>query len=325
MRELRQQVRQYADAPFPALVEGESGSGKEIVASLLHAQSSREACPFLALNCAALSPSLVEATLFGHARGAFTGAAQAHAGYFEEADAGTLFLDEIGELPLELQPKLLRVLENGSFQRVGETRARLSHARVIAATNRDLRDEVRAGRFRADLYHRLSVFTIRVPALRHLGEDRLAMLTHFARQHAAQTRTSAFSLDAEARARWLAYEFPGNVRELRNIVIRLATKYPGLAVSAGQLSAELAPPARAEGRSPSMIALDDPDHLAASAQTHLEQSRNFSLDVLLQHLEQGYIAAAMRMARGNVSQAARVLGINRTTLYSRMDAYQKDS
>jgi len=164
MDKLRQQIQQYASAPFPVLIEGESGSGKEKVASSLHQLSPRSSKPYLALNCAAISPTLVEPTLFGYAKGAFTGATTARAGYFEEAEGGTLFLDEIGELPLELQAKLLRVLENGEFQRVGETQSRKSNARVVAATNRDLRAEIKASRFRADLYHRLSVFSIAVPS-----------------------------------------------------------------------------------------------------------------------------------------------------------------
>ena len=176
---LRQQITQYANAPFPVLIEGESGSGKELIASALHSQSTRAAKPFLALNCAAISPNLVEPTLFGYSKGAFTGATTSRAGYFEDAKDSTLFLDEIGELPLELQAKLLRVLENGEYQRVGETQSRVSNARVIAATNRDMRQEIRNGRFRADLYHRLSVFTIDVPPLRDLGEDKRMLLDYF--------------------------------------------------------------------------------------------------------------------------------------------------
>ena len=172
------------------------GAGRAVAAP----QSPRAAKPFLALNCAAISPTLVEPTLFGYAKGAFTGATTSRSGYFEDAQDGTLFLDEIGELPLELQAKLLRVLENGEFQRVGETQSRVSNARVIAATNRDLRQEVRAGRFRADLYHRLSVFTIAVPPLRELGEDkrRCSIITRaiYARQSGVQ------AVRARPRSRW---------------------------------------------------------------------------------------------------------------------------
>src|SRR6185436_6148499 len=238
---LRRQIRQYAGSPFPVLIEGESGSGKELVAASLHGQSPRAAKPYLALNCAAISPNLVEATLFGYAKGAFTGAQQSKSGYFEDAGEGTLFLDEIGELPADLQPKLLRVLENGEYQRVGETTTRVSRARVVAATNRDLREEVRAGRFRSDLYHRLSVFELRVPPLRELGEDKLTLLDYYRDLYATKTGSRAFTFDDAARARWMAYAFPGNVRELKNIVIRLTTKYAGYTVGAAELEAEFAP------------------------------------------------------------------------------------
>src|SRR5204863_885824 len=172
----KSQLAQFADSRFPVLIEGESGSGKELVAQSLHRLSTRADKPYFALNCAAIAPTLVEPTLFGHAKGAFTGALANKAGYFEDARDGTLFLDEIGELPLEIQAKLLRVLENGEYQRVGETASHLSRARVIAASNRDLRQEVRKGAFRADLYHRLSVFTLGVPPLRELEGDKLLLL-----------------------------------------------------------------------------------------------------------------------------------------------------
>jgi DNA-binding NtrC family response regulator len=191
---VRDRIDQFASAPFPVLIQGESGAGKERVALRLHEASDRHSQAFLTLNCAAIAPTLIEAALFGHTRGAFTGATGQRTGYFEEASDGSLFLDEIGELPLELQPKLLRVLENGEFQRVGETRPRVSQARVIAATNRDLQAEVRAGRFRADLYHRLSVFTIHVPPLREMGDDRLLLLQHFRDLFARQTGQPPFTL-----------------------------------------------------------------------------------------------------------------------------------
>src|SRR6185369_8551356 len=241
LRRLRSQIDLYAASSFPALIEGESGSGKERVAFALHHLSARSSEPFLALNCAAISPTLVEPTLFGYAKGAFTGAIAAKSGYFEDAGEGTLFLDEIGELPLELQAKLLRVLENGEYQRVGETQTRVSHARVVAATNRDLREEVARGRFRSDLYHRLSVFELVVPALRELGDARLKLLDHYRALYAAKAGAQPFRFDEAARARWLAYPFPGNVRELKNIVIRLTTKYAGYTVGEAELDAEFAP------------------------------------------------------------------------------------
>jgi len=316
MEKLRAQLRQYANSPFPVLIEGESGSGKELAASALHRLSARASHPYLALNCAAISPSLVEPTLFGHAKGAFTGAVGHRAGYFEEAADGTLFLDEIGELPLDLQPKLLRVLENGQYQRVGETQQRISRARVIAATNRDLKKEVREGRFRADLYHRLSVFTIDVPPLRDMGLDRFLLLDHFRRMYATQGRRSSLSLTPEAESRWEHYSFPGNVRELRNIVIRLIAKHDGNPIDRADLEAEL--DSDVTITEPSAMPRND-EQLAALALRHLRDASSFSLDETLRRWELAYIAAAQQLTHGNVSQAAKLLGVNRTTLYNRID------
>ncbi len=319
---LRQQIRQYAGSPFPVLIEGESGSGKELVAASLHGQSPRAAKPYLALNCAAISPTLVEPTLFGYAKGAFTGAANHRAGYFEDARDGTLFLDEIGELPLELQAKLLRVLENGAYQRVGETSTRTSQARVLAATNRDLKQEVRAGRFRADLYHRLSVFTIAVPPLRELGEDKRLLLQHFAEFYARQGGAAPVTLDERAERIWMEYPFPGNVRELRNVVIRLTAKYAGEPVNSEQLLAELDTQSLepAGGTGAAALGADFRGSVEAAKQ-HLQSQRNFSLDETLQRCERSYVEAALALTSGNLSQAAKLLGIHRTTLYSRMQNY----
>jgi two-component system nitrogen regulation response regulator GlnG len=311
MRKLRSQVDLYASSAFPALIEGESGSGKERAAFALHYLSPRAREPFLALNCAAISPSLVEPTLFGYAKGAFTGAVQSKAGYFEDAAEGTLFLDEIGELPVDLQAKLLRVLENGEFQRVGETQTRVSRARIVAATNRDLRHEIRQGRFRADLYHRLSVFTIGVPPLRDLGEDKLRLLDHYRQVFAERSGNPSFVLDEKARARWLAYAFPGNVRELRNIVIRLSTKFAGYTVGPADLEAEFAPPSAGESASPGPL---------DTARAAFASGEPVNLDAALKSVEGSYLDAAIEAAHGNLSQAARLLGISRSTLYSRLEA-----
>ncbi|OGA19970.1 MAG: sigma-54-dependent Fis family transcriptional regulator [Betaproteobacteria bacterium RIFCSPLOWO2_12_FULL_63_13] len=320
LQKLKSQINQYADSPFPALMEGESGTGKELVALLLHRLSWRRSKPWYALNCAAIAPTLVEPTLFGYTKGAFTGATQNKSGYFEDAGDGTLFLDEIGELPLELQAKLLRVLENGEFQRVGETQQRFSRARVIAATNRDLRQEIRKGQFRPDLYHRLSVFTISVPPLRDMDDDRVLLLEHFRKFYAEQARLPPFSLDEGARKAWRDYHFPGNVRELRNIVIRLTTKYAGQKLS----TVEIEPEFDLETPVDNGMGLPaESGTLIEQAQRHLQRERNFNLDNMLQAWEQGYIEAAMKLTRGNVSQAAKMLGINRTTLYSRMESLQK--
>src|SRR5574341_6546 len=301
LAKLKQQVAQFAAAPYPVLIEGESGSGKELVATRLHRLSPRAARPYLSLNCAAISPNLVEPTLFGHVKGAFTGAATTKAGFFEDAADGTLFLDEIGELPLEMQAKLLRVLENGEYQRVGETQRRTARCRVIAATNRDLRRDVRQGVFRADLYHRLSVFTLAVPPLRELGDDKIALLNHF--------RKASFELDDSAIARWMRYDFPGNVRELRNIVLRLAAKYPGQRIGAAELEAEFDTEIEIKGNS-----------IVEQALRELERGGRSDQDETLQTWERAYIEAALKLTRGNVSQAAKLLGINRTTLYSRMSS-----
>jgi DNA-binding NtrC family response regulator len=314
LMKLKSQLAQFAGSPFPVLIEGESGSGKELVARSLHRLSARADRPYFALNCAAIAPTLVEPTLFGHAKGAFTGALSGKAGYFEDAGEGTLFLDEIGELPLALQAKLLRVLENGEYQRVGETASHMSRARVIAASNRDLRQEVRKGAFRPDLYHRLSVFTLGVPPLREMESDKLLLLEHFRRFYAEQSGVQPFSLDEGAERRWLAYPFPGNVRELRNIVIRLTTKHAGRRLAAADLEPEFDLASDMSRASPP----GDGDAFE-QALRHLEHSRGIRLDELLQSLERGYIEAALKLTRGNVSQAAKLLGVNRTTLYSRMN------
>lgn len=316
MEKLRAQLRQYANSPFPVLIEGESGSGKELAAEALHRLSDRHDQPYLAINCAAISPSLVEPALFGQAKGAFTGAIGSRAGYFEDAKDGTLFLDEIGELPIDLQPKLLRVLENGEYQRVGETQPRLSHARVVAATNRDLKKEVREGRFRADLYHRLSVFSVGVPPLRDMGADRFLLLDHFRQRYAQPAKVSGFSFSPEAEARWASYRFPGNVRELRNIVIRLLARYGGRMVSEADLEAELDVEAHDV---PAISIPSDDQKLASMALKHLRETSSFSLDDILRRWEFAYIAAAQQLTHGNMSQAAKLLGVNRTTLYNRID------
>jgi DNA-binding NtrC family response regulator len=301
-------IHQFANTPFPVLVEGESGSGKELVARYIHEQSPRAGQPFFTINCAAFTPELLEAQLFGHAKGAYTGATRDRAGFFEDAGDGSLILDEIGELPLGLQSKLLRVLENGEYYRLGETQVRISSARIIAATNRDLREETRAGRFRQDLYHRLSVLTIWVPPLRQRGNDCLLLLEHFKKIYAINNRP--FELDTKAEQVLLDYTFPGNVRELRNIAIRLSSKYPGRRVSAAQINQELE----------SQITGFSTEASGESGESLKQelQDKSFSLEQRLSDWERRYIITALDMSGGNLSKAARYLGINRTTLYSRL-------
>ena len=322
MQTLITQIRQFADSPFPVLIEGESGSGKERVASNFHRFSKRIKQPYLSINCAAISPMLAESILFGHAKGAFTGANTASAGYFEDVNEGTLFLDEIGELPLEMQAKLLRVLENGEYTRVGETQVRKSKARVVAATNRDLRAEVRAGNFRSDLYHRLGVFAVRVPPLRDLAEDSLILLDHFNTFYARETGEQIFKLDDKAKSRWLSYHFPGNVRELRNIIIRLIAKYAGQTVNEMQLSAEL--DLSRQNEVDGAPAISNTGDLPSYALHHLQNEANVSLDQVLKSWEKAYVDAAMRITHGNLSQAAKMLGVNRTTLYSRIQLQEEN-
>jgi DNA-binding NtrC family response regulator len=305
---LRDLISQFADTPFPVLVQGESGSGKELVAQSLHELSPRAKAPFLTINCAAFAADLLEAQLFGHVKGAFTGAASSRSGFFEDADTGTLFLDEIGDLPLGLQSKLLRVLENGEFYRLGETQPRHSDARIIAATNRDLRTEVQQGRFRQDLYHRLSVLTINVPALRERERDCLLLLEQFKQVYAIGS-LRPFELSDAAKKCLLEYTFPGNVRELRNIVIRLSAKYPGMQVDVDELREEME----------SAIAPVDEDRPEDRGNIQHELlGKSFRLEDRLAQLERIYITTALNMCGGNLSKAARILGINRTTLYSRL-------
>lgn len=334
---MREQIKQFSDLNFPVLIEGESGTGKELVATALHKLSSRNSAPYLILNCAAISPQLMEAQLFGNAKGAFTGATGIKSGFFEDAENGTLFLDEIGEMPIELQSKLLRVLENGEFYRLGETKVRTSTARIVAATNRNLQQEVHKGTFRADLYHRLSVFTIHVPAVRERGEDKLQLLKHFCGVYSNQLKTPAFKFSPDAELTWLHYQFPGNVRELRNIVLRLWVRFPGQEISTLQLHEEFQTPVinpivdvNDESELPNLESEPriefDPDttnEMMAIAALKLQIESEFNLDDVLKKWEQSYIEAALQMVNGNLSKASKMLGINRTTLYSRIQKFDR--
>lgn len=315
---LREQINQLADAIFPVLIEGESGTGKELVAKALHQQSCRNDKPYLIINCAAIAPELLEAQLFGHARGAFTGADKLRKGFFEEAEDGTLFLDEIGEMAYDLQAKLLRVLESGEFYRVGETHCIQSRARIIAATNKSLQHEVNEGNFRSDLFHRLSILKIQMPPVRERGNDSLLLLQHFIQFYADSMKP--VHLDTEAQQAWKAYDFPGNVRELRNIVIRLCTKYPEQTISSSQLLGEfeqqsVLPTGNISNAKQEMF----------SSQLIQQQiaSGELNLNLKLKELEDFVIQQAMELYNGNLSKVAKALQINRTTLYSRMNKNDK--
>ena len=316
MDTVHKQIRQFAESPFPVLIEGESGTGKEMIARAIHENSERADEPYLAINCAAFTPELLESQLFGHRKGAFTGAVDAHDGFFKNAGNGTLLLDEIGELPASLQVKLLRVLESGEYYRVGDTRLLQSNARIIAATNKNLSDEVEAGRFRTDLYHRLSILNIVLPPLRERGNDVYLLLNHFQDEYA--DTVSPFSLDSEAMKLWGNYDFPGNVRELRNIVIRLGTKYPGAVVTAEQLEAELETRLSSSTLSRKASLLGDDEQIRQKMLNH-----DFYLDEVLGEIESRCIKLALEMNNNNVSRAAEALHINRTTLYSRVQKLGK--
>lgn len=227
MRQLQKEIELVAGSELSVLIQGETGVGKELVAEALHAASPRAARPMISLNCAALPDTLVESELFGHVRGAFTGALGERPGKFELADGGTLFLDEVGELALPVQAKLLRVLQSGQLQRLGSDRDHRVDVRLIAASNRNLAEEVRAGRLRADFYHRLSVYPLQVPPLRERGRDVLLLSGFFLEENRSRLGLGGLRLEASAQAALLAYEWPGNVRELEHLLGRSALKALG--------------------------------------------------------------------------------------------------
>jgi transcriptional regulator with PAS, ATPase and Fis domain len=272
-------------------LQGESGTGKEIIARFIHRRSPRRRGPFVAINCAALPETLLESELFGFERGAFTGAEQPKPGHVELAHGGVLFLDEITEMPLTAQAKLLRVLQEREFLRVGGTRPIKVNARVIAATNQDLRSAVRQGRFRDDLYYRINVFDIQIPPLRERGDDILRLAESFLQECAQATGRPSMRLTPAARDALLGYRWPGNVRELRNVLERAAIVCEGTVIDAEHLS---------------LAALEDPPALPS---------------INLQMLERQAIERAMREVAGNKVRAARKLGISRMQLYCRLRKY----
>ncbi|KPC27832.1 Anaerobic nitric oxide reductase transcription regulator [Pseudomonas syringae pv. cilantro] len=221
---LQQEIQLVGNSPLTVLITGETGVGKELVAESIHRHSPRAHQPLISLNCAALPEMLVESELFGHVKGAFSGAVSERSGKFELANGGTLFLDEVGELPLAVQSKLLRVLQSGQLQRVGSDREHRVDVRIIAATNRDLVEEVRSGRFRADLYHRLSVYPLQVPALRERGRDVLLLAGYFLEENRVRMGLRSVRLNSEAQRLLLGHRWPGNVRELEHLISRAVLK-----------------------------------------------------------------------------------------------------
>ena len=314
MLELLAVVDRVASADVPVLITGESGTGKELVARRLHAASQRSG-PFVPVNCAALPGPLLESELFGHERGAFTGAQRAHAGKFERADGGTLFLDEVGELPQELQAKLLRVLEEGVIDRVGSTTRRPVDVRLVAATNRDLVSEIADRAFREDLYHRLSVIPVHIPPLRERRADLPLLVRHFLRTAGApNVRLAPAVMDVFARAPW-----PGNLRELRNSISRMVLLRRGDVLDL----ADLALPGLSAGPAAAPVDASPPGLDLGSARVLVPGAVELpEVPFSLPELEQEIILKAIERHGGNRSAAARYLGIPRHVLLYRLSKYE---
>ncbi|WP_437572373.1 sigma 54-interacting transcriptional regulator [Sorangium sp. So ce542] len=313
MRRLFPVLDRVAKSAPDVLIEGENGTGKEVIATELVQRGARAHKPLVIVDCGAISPSLIESELFGHVRGSFTGASRDRAGAFEEADGGTVFLDEIGELPLEMQPKLLRALASREVRRLGESRVRKVDIRVIAATNRRLEREVNSGRFREDLYYRLSVLTVRVPPLRERKED-IGLLVHcFLNELGAVDKVHLFPPDVIEDMK--RYDWPGNVRELRNYVERRVVLGEGASMGAAAPSERgSAPPGSgppgsgSQGAAPPGDAHDLP---AANIEMPFKEAK----EAIIDRFERDYLAALLEWSNGNVSRAARKAGLDRMYLH----------
>ncbi len=293
---LRSTIRRVADTELAILILGENGTGKEVVSQSIHYLSRRRDEPFIAVNCAAITETLLESELFGHEKGAFTDAHESHQGKFELASGGTLFLDEIGDLSLSGQAKLLRVLEEKVVVRVGGSKPIHTDARVIAATNQNLAEMVRQKRFRQDLYFRLNVVTLVLPPLRERGEDVMLLAEYFLADFCRRAHRKPLKFSAAARTRLEAHSWPGNVRELRNLMERLAYLSTSERIEADELAFILAP--GAESAPP--LPLDLP--LA-------EATDKFQIEYIKRHIER---------ARSNMSEAAKRMGLHRSNLYRKM-------
>ncbi|HPN34262.1 MAG TPA: sigma-54 dependent transcriptional regulator [bacterium] len=294
-------VSQVADTDCTVLIQGESGTGKEMVARAIHQRSSRRTTPMVAINCSALPETLLESELFGHARGAFTGAVKDRRGLFQEAEGGTLFLDEIADLSLPLQVKLLRVLQDGEIRRVGDNQPIHTNVRIIAATNKELEQEVVCGRFREDLFYRLNVIPIHMPALRSRKEDIPHLISHFVDKYAVRMSKPRLDLTAEAMHRLLEYNWPGNVRELENFVERMT----------------------ALNRSPRVQEQDVIQHLSRSGRAVLP-AQPAGIRTLAE-MERDAIAGALRHFQYNQRMTAEKLGISTTTLWRKIKEYGIES
>jgi DNA-binding NtrC family response regulator len=301
LRDVLARVEQVAQTSSTVLLRGETGTGKEMVARAIHINSARESKPFVRVNCAALAPGVLESELFGHEKGAFTGAVARRLGRFEMADGGTLFLDEVGDLPLDVQVKLLRVLQERELERVGGTETIRVDVRIISATHRDLEKQIADGTFREDLYYRLNVFPIVLPPLRDRTSDIPLLGDHFVQKYAAGAGKPVRGMDASAVAALCAYPWPGNVRELENVIERALILARGPEITANDLEFTRRPA---------------PGAPAAAAGRPGDGAR--PLGERLHEQERAAIVAAIDAAQGNIAHAARALGINRSTLYYRL-------
>lgn len=319
MQEIDALSRQVADAQATVLILGESGTGKEMLARHIHAISSRRDAPFVAINCGAIPAELIESELFGHEKGAFTGAVSRRAGRFEMAGEGTLFLDEIGEMPLPMQVKLLRVLQERQVERVGGGKPVPVNCRILAATHRDLRQAITDGQFREDLFYRLSVFPVELPALRDRQADLPAMID-FLQGNLCQQRgfPQGIRFDQDAMASLKNYPWPGNIRELQNFLERLLILYPGQTISPAQLPQQFRQSATQE---PEQEERHRPDFGLRDDVVNSMRQQGFQLKNYLDDLERRFIVQALEASDWVVSRAAAHLGIKRTTLTEKMRRY----
>jgi len=304
---LRRRLGQVADKPLPVLLTGETGTGKEVCARTLHELSGRRG-PFIPVDCAALSSSLVETELFGHERGAFTGATNRREGLVYAARGGTFFLDEVGELPMETQTRLLRLLEQGTYRPVGDQRERTADLRVVAATWRDLRQGVADGTFREDLYHRLSIVELRLPSLRERVDDLDELLDHFMHEACERSGRIPPTLDPNVRVHLRRWPWPGNIRELRNVASYVAAMTPGGRVRMEDLPPTLLrPPPEVPGARVGVAA-------TGSSDVRIDLPYMDARRLFLDDFQQRYVAAILEAHDGNVSAAARAAGMDRRSI-----------
>jgi two-component system nitrogen regulation response regulator GlnG len=311
MQEVFRAIGRLSQSSATVLITGESGTGKELVARALHRHSARAQQPFIAINTAAMPKDLLESELFGHERGSFTGAQQQRRGRFEQAEGGTLFLDEIGDMPAELQTRLLRVLSDGTFYRVGGHQQLKANVRVIAATHQNLENRVREGTFREDLYHRLNVIRLRLPSLRERAEDIPLLTKHFLAQSARQLGVEAKRIADEALAHLARLEFPGNVRQLENLCHWLTVMAPGQVIDFGNLPPEL----RAQFADDAAASASDwVSALEQEAERRLARGDTGILDTLGRQFERALIIKALARTGGRRIDAANLLGMGRNTI-----------